>query len=53
MRRGVAAAALMLAAVAVAACTSTPAPPVGQTTTFGDTTVTVGGRVRVESSYVD
>ena len=54
--RGVALAAAALIAALLASCQSTPqAPavaPAGTTTTVGDTTITTGGRVRVETGYV-
>jgi hypothetical protein len=43
-----------LAAMLIAGCQSAPpAPAEGKTTTIGNTTVTVSGRVRVEGGYVD
>jgi hypothetical protein len=44
----------LAAALAVAACRSAPPPPPqGTTRTYGDTTVTVGGRVRVDAGVVN
>jgi ABC-type glycerol-3-phosphate transport system substrate-binding protein len=45
----------LAAALVVAACQSAPPPPPpqGTTRTYGDTTVTVGGRVRVDGGFVN